>query len=110
MTEEERKNRNPAPERVRLTLAEIEAMPLVAAAQLERHRVYVVASARYVTTLNYMGVTHAIHPLTLDTVTVHHFHGPRVGLDVFLAAVGDGQYTDAEGTRITVRRWTGEDA
>lgn len=85
-------------------------MPLVAAAQLELHRVYVVASDRHITTLNYMGRTHKLHPVTFDSVTVHHFHGPRVGLDVYLAAVGDGRYTDASGTKITVRLWTGADA
>ena len=108
MTDDERRNRNPAIEVVRTT--EIEKHPVVTAAELEKHRVYAIQSARYVTTMNYMGATLAMHPVTLDTVKVHHFHGPRARLDVFLAAQPDGSFTDATGTRLTVRRWTGEDA
>ena len=80
------------------------------AAELELHRVYVVQSAKHITTLNYMGPTLALDPVTLDTVKVHHFHGPRAALDVYLAARPDGSFTDAVGTRITIRKWTGEDA
>jgi hypothetical protein len=110
LTEDERRNRNPKPEVSRVTREEIEAMPAVPADRLERHRVYVLQSPRNIAKFNYLGKTHAIHPVTLDTVTVHHFHAPRVGLDVFLAAVGDRQYTDADGTKIVARLWTGEDA
>jgi len=110
LTDDERRNRNPAVERMTITRAEIEAMPPVAAADLEEFRVYVLQSARNITTMNYKGRTAAIHPYTFDTVLVHHFHGPRANVDVFLAAVGGGQYTDAHGTKITVRLWTGADA
>jgi len=110
MTEDERKNRNPAVEVVRTTLAEIEAMPAVTAAQLELNRVYVIQGARNIATLNYGGATLGIHPVTLDAMKLHHFFGPRMGLHVFLAAREDGSFTDVDGTRIVVRLWTGEDA
>jgi hypothetical protein len=106
MTEDERRNRNPAPETVATTL---EAHLIVRASELELHRVYIVQSARHIVTLNYMGSQWSLHPVTLDTVKTHHFHGPRVGLDVYLLANPDGSFADAEGTRLTVRRWTGAD-
>ena len=109
MTDEERKNRNPAVEVVRTTLAQIEAMPIVTAAELEMHKVYVLQSARHIATLNYAGATLALNPVTLDTVCVHHFHGPRIPIDVFIHAQPDGSFADAVGTRITVRRWMGAD-
>jgi hypothetical protein len=109
MTDEERRNRNPAIEVVRTTFAEIETHPIVTAADLEPHKVYVVQSARNIATLNYMGKGRSLHPVTFDLIATHHFHGPRAGLNVFLAAQPDGSFTDAEGTRITIRRWTGED-
>ena len=96
------------PEIVRTTKEEIEAMPAVSAAQLELHGVYVIQSPRHLATMNYMGKKNALHPVTLDAVVVHHFQGPRIRLDVFLMAV-DGHFTDADGTKLTVRRWTGED-
>lgn len=111
MTEDERRNRNPAPEFAPTTLEAVEREhPQVTAAELELHRVYVVQSAKNIATLNYMGKKPALHPVTLDTVLVHHFHGPRVHLDVYLAAQPDGTFTDATGTRLIVRRWTGPDA
>ena len=110
MTDEERRNRNPAVEIVRTTPAEFEKHPVVTAAGLELHRVYVVQSAKLVTTLNYMGKVPLLDPVSLDVIVTHHFHGPRANLDVYLAAMPDGSFTDAVGTRITVRRWMGEDA
>lgn len=110
MTEDERRNRNPKMEVVRTTRAEIEAMPAVGVADLEMHRVYVVQSEKHITTLNYLGATHLFDVQVMDVVRVHHFHGPRVGMDIYLAARPDGSWRDAVGTRITVRKWTGEDA
>lgn len=110
MTDEERRNRNPKVEVVRTSLTEIEAEhPRVTSAELEIHRVYLLQSARNISTLNYMGRRHLLHPVTLDAVTTHHFHGPRAALDVFLVANPDGSFSDAVGTRITVRRYTGTD-
>lgn len=109
MTEEERRNRNPAVEIVRTPLAELEKHPIVTAQELELHKVYVVQGARNIATLNYMGKRRLLHPITFDVVVTYHFHGPRANLNVYLAAVSDGSFTDAEGTRITVRRWTGAD-
>jgi hypothetical protein len=109
MTDEERRNRNPAVEVVPITLAEIEAMPIVRAAELELRKVYVIQTARHVATLNYMGTTLKMNPVTLDTVKVHHFHAPRIPLNVFIHATPDGSFADAVGTRITIRRWMGED-
>jgi hypothetical protein len=110
MTEDERRNRNPAPEFTEIkTPADLEVHPIVRASELELHRVYVVQSARHIVTLNYMGAAWTLHPVTLDTVKTHHFHGPPVGLDVYLVAKSDGSFSDAEGTRLTVRRWMGKD-
>ena len=110
MTDEERKNRNPAVEAVRTTLEELEAThPVVTASELELHKVYIIQSIRHIVTLNYMGSGLAMHPITLDTMKIHHFHGPRAGLDVFIAACPDGSFTDASGTRLTVRKWMGDD-
>jgi hypothetical protein len=86
-----------------------EAYPQVTAAELERHRVYVISGARVHATWNYEGTRHTLHPKTLDAIVVHHFHGPRLNLDVFLQACADGTFTDAVGTRIVVRRYTGAD-
>lgn len=107
MTDEERKNRNPKPEVE--AVPDIEIYPRVTADDLELHRVYVVQGQRFVTTLNYMGRRVLLHPVTLDAVLTHHFHGPRANLNVFLAAKDDGTFTDAVGTRIVVRRYTGAD-
>jgi hypothetical protein len=113
VTEDERRNRNPAVEKVRDL---VENHPVVTAAELELHHVFlleskgwVLESKRWVVTLNYMGTRHLIHPVTFDTVAAHHFHGPRANLDVFLTAKPNGKFEDAVGTEITVRRWTGAD-
>jgi hypothetical protein len=111
MTEDERRNRNPAVEIARATLEAIERdHPKVTAAELRLHRVYVIHSPKHICTLNYMGVRPVMHPVSLDVVEAHHFHGPRANLDVYLVAKPDGSFEDAAGTRLTVRLWTGEDA
>lgn len=106
MTDDERKNRNPAPE---ITTVELEDCPELHVADLELHRVYILQGERVVCTLNYMGKTLSLHPFTLDTIMTHHFHGPRVNVNVFLQAQPDGTLKDAEGHKVTIRRYAGPD-
>ncbi len=107
MTEEERRNRNPAVEALRFVAEE---HPAVTGSELELHRVYVLQSARFAATLNYVGHDCAFNLGSREFVDLHHFHGPRVNIDVFLRAMPDGSFQDAKGHRVTVRRWTGPDA
>ena len=105
MTDDERKNRNPAPEVGTYDLAEC---PELLASDLELHRVYILQGQRYAASLNYMGKVHALDPVSLDTIVCHHFHGPRVGINVYLRASPDG--TLHAGTeKITLRRYSGPD-
>lgn len=96
-----------------VTQAEIEsAHPLVAARELRLNHVYVLHSERHRTvyfTLNYGGSRHLPHPVTLDTVRAHLFHGERVSAGLILIANPDGSFSDFKGTRITVRRYIGTD-
>jgi hypothetical protein len=112
MTDEERRNRNPKPETERTTLAEVEANhpQVMSPSELELHQVYVIQSAKYISTWNYVGVRHLMHAVTLDAVVVHCFHAPRVNADACFEAKPDGTYRDAVGTRIVIRKWTGKDA
>jgi hypothetical protein len=110
MTEEERLNRNPAPEVVKMTWAELEAMPEVLAPALELHRVYIMQGERTISTFNYMGKVMAMNPLTFDVQPGYRFHGPRVNVDACLTAWPDGTLHDMAGNKITVRLFTGADA
>ena len=60
-----------------------------------------------IATLNYMGSRIMLHPQTLDAVRLHHFHGPRADVNVFLAQVGDG-FGDLDGdTPVIIREYRG---
>jgi hypothetical protein len=107
MTEDERSNRNPA---IEVAPFDPSAHPVVRAAELERFHVYILESARYASTWNYIGVVHTLHPVTLDAVPAYHFEGPRADLNVFLLSMPDGSFSDLAGTRIVIRRYIGEDA
>ena len=91
-----------------MTLAELEAMPRVGVAELELHHVYVIQSDKWISTWNYEGSVHALHPVTLDTVVAHKFWGPRVSIGFLLEARPDGTFADIAGTRIVIRRYPEE--
>ena len=107
MTEDERKNRNPAPEVARYNPDD---HPPVTASELELHRVYVLEGPRRVATMNYMGLGPSLDTRTWQPCMTHQFRAPRIGLDVFLMENEDGSLRDGDGNRITLRRWTGPDA
>jgi hypothetical protein len=111
VTDDERRNRNPAVEYFPTTRAEIEALPELHVADLELHRVYILQSARHIVTMNYMGKVQALHAETGDVVVCHQFHGPRVGITVNLVARNGCLYTGRMGDeKITLRKFTGPDA
>lgn len=106
MTDDERRNRNPAPEACSLP---IQDCPELRTADLELHKVYILQGPARAASLNYMGKRLSRDPRTLDTVMTYHFHGPRVGLHVFLKAGPEGSLQDADGNKITLRKYTGPD-
>lgn len=109
MTDEERKNRNPPVEVVVTTWGEIEACRELHCMDLEPQRVYILQGKAHVATLNYAGQGVVVDPHG-DPVTIHRFYGPRAGVFVYLRERPDGTVEDGEGTKITLREYTGEDA
>jgi len=107
MTEDERKNRNPAPEMMRFDAAGLKELNL---SDLVVHHVYVLHQVKYAATLNYMGTV--VDPA--DGAVAYHFHAhaPRLPLDVFLRArpSGDGTLEDGRGVKVTIYAYEGPDA
>ena len=107
VTDEERRNRNPKPEAL---VSKLSDHPQIRPSELELNHVYVVQGPRFASSLNYVGVLHTVDPRTLDALVVHHFHGPRVNLNVFLAVTPDGAaLRDQMGNTIILRKYTGPD-
>ena len=107
VTDEERRNRNPKPEVYETTLSD---HPQILPSQLELHQVYILQGPKSVATFNYMGVVHPVEPRILGALVVHHFHGPRVNLNIFLAVTPDGSaLRDQMGHTIILRKYTGPD-
>lgn len=105
MTEDER--RNPKPEIGSFSLAD---SPELHVSDLEVHHVYILHGERFASSLNYMGKIHSLDPLTLDVVVLHRFYGPRANLNVCLKAQPDGTLQDGCGMKVTIRKYSGEDA
>jgi hypothetical protein len=105
MTEDERRDRNPAPEVGSLKLAEC---PELRVDDLVLHRVYILHGSRMAGTFNYMGVQPTLDPVSLDTMMCHAFFGPRIGLKVALLA-RDGYLYAGDGQKITLRKYSGAD-
>lgn len=101
MTDEERKNRNPAPE---MGTFDVDECPEVFIKDLEVGRVYILQGKRAVT-LNYMG--------SFDVgVIAYVFAGMRAELVVSLCERPDksGTLEDGRGVKVTIRKYTGPDA
>lgn len=107
MTEDERRNRNPAPEWGRVNLTD---HPEVRAHELELNRVYLLHRGDMGMTMNYAGKMQLMNKRTLETVMAHCFYGPRNLSSIALMAEADGTLHDDSGKKVTVRRYTGPDA
>jgi hypothetical protein len=123
MTNEERENRNPAPENTAKTAPETMAFGPVKGRELTvsdlvRHRVYILAQ-RNAATLNYMGTI--TDPGTGEVA--FHFLGPRADINVYLrerpggcgcdAAGGNegaGTLEDGRGVKVAIYEYLGPDA
>jgi len=107
MTDEERKNRNPAPE---VDTFRYEDCPELHIGDLELNHVYILQGSGFVASWNYIGKVRITNPVTLDVATIYRFHGPRVNLTVGLMGMPDGTLQDGSGQKITLRRYSGPDA
>lgn len=106
MTEEERRNRNPA---IESSPFDPEAHPVVKVTELRKYGVYILQSDRHVITVNYLGQRLALDPIELNIVIAHIFAAPRAGVEFAMLANDDGSVRDLEGNRIVLRFFTGED-
>jgi hypothetical protein len=109
MTKEERANRNPAPEILKMTAAELDACRELRVQELQLHRVYILESTRHVVTFNYMGQVKSLDLRTMDALISQHFYAPRIKHNVYLAAMPDGTLADGDGNKITIREYSGPD-
>jgi hypothetical protein len=100
MTEEERKNRNPAPEKMEMNRETLRELHI---SDLERYKVYILAGKRNAATMNYFGCLASV---------IYVFRGPRVHLSVFLRerANEPGALEDGEGNKVTIYAYEGPDA
>ncbi len=98
MTDEERTNRNPAPELHTLNLADA---PELFIKDLEINRVYILHQT-HAATLNYVG----------RRGLAYHFYGPRAEVHALLIERPDnsGTLEDGRGVKVTIRKYTGPDA
>lgn len=106
MTDEERKNRNPAPETLRVRLADCPEIPV---GELEMNRVYILQTKSFAASLNFVGTQITQNPITLDAERAYKFYGPRIDMRVALRLHPDGCLQDLEGNRITLRKYNGPD-
>ncbi len=107
MTDEERRNRNPAPEFLPYNPAE---HPEMRVSDLEQYKVYILEGNSIVASMNYMGQVPAFNLVTLQPVVAYLFDAPRAGIEVTLLATPEGTLVDTEGHKITLRKFTGPDA
>ncbi len=103
MTDEERENRNPAPEFRKLNLADA---PELFIKDLELLRVYLLMGQQIAATFNYAGAIEVA-----PGVTAYRFVAPRVGLGIVLRERPDksGTLEDGRGVKVAIRKYT-EDA
>lgn len=90
--------------------ADLSLYPPIPLSELSYGHVYVLESPRFVVTMNYIGTVPIRHPQTGEPTLCWHFHGPRVAAHIHLLKDPSGSLTDLAGTKITLRRYTGEDA
>jgi hypothetical protein len=121
VTEEERKNRNPAIERIELKREDLRELHIC---DLEQFKVYILSGRSQAATMNYMGTVPTMNYMgTVPTMnymgsadgwvgTGYHFHGPRANVNAILRSRPDGSGTleDGAGVKITIYEYTGPDA
>jgi hypothetical protein len=104
VTEQERANRNPAPEICEFDLRTARELHV---ADLVLFKAYILRGQRNAASLNYMG------PVDAGVFGKgHHFHGPRADVHAFLAERPDGSGTleDGRGVKVTIYEYAGPDA
>lgn len=103
---EERKNHDSS-----LEVSDFQAAdhPEISASGLEVGHVYILQGQRVIATFNYVGQQFALNPLTGLPMVCHCFEGPRADLHIALIAYEDGTLHDAEGHKIILRKYTGDD-
>lgn len=111
MTDDERRNRNPAPELHSMSAEDFEAnCPELHVADLKLTHVYILEGERLIASFNYLGKRPVLDPASLDTVVCHAFGGPRTGALVYLQARADGCLYAGDGKKIKLRKYSGPDA
>ncbi len=105
MTDEERKNRNPA---VEYDTFREEDHPEVHADNLGSGHVYILQGPKHAASLNYMGLK--VTRVGSSNIEAHVFYGPRVNVTITLRQRPDGALEDGDGNKITIREYRGPDA